>query len=65
MKALHGAGIEVILDVVYNHTVEGLHVPPLQLYMIAEHSTPQGSSILANCCEQMAHASCRLLDAAS
>ena len=23
VKALHGAGIEVILDVVYNHTVEG------------------------------------------
>lgn len=23
VRALHGAGIEVILDVVYNHTVEG------------------------------------------
>ena len=27
VKALHGAGIEVILDVVYNHTVEGLLHP--------------------------------------
>ena len=26
VRALHGAGIEVILDVVYNHTVEGAHV---------------------------------------
>jgi hypothetical protein len=26
VKALHGAGIEVILDVVYNHTAEG--APP-------------------------------------
>ena len=30
VKALHGAGIEVILDVVYNHTGEGNHLgPPL------------------------------------
>ena len=28
VKALHGAGIEVILDVVYNHTVEGVPHPP-------------------------------------
>ena len=27
-KALHGAGIEVILDVVYNHTAEGNHLGP-------------------------------------
>ena len=25
VKALHAAGIEVILDVVYNHTAEGNH----------------------------------------
>ena len=25
VKALHAAGIEVLLDVVYNHTVEGAH----------------------------------------
>jgi isoamylase len=28
VKALHGAGIEVILDVVYNHTAEGDHMGP-------------------------------------
>ncbi|HET8549294.1 MAG TPA: glycogen debranching protein GlgX [Bryobacteraceae bacterium] len=28
VKALHGAGIEVILDVVYNHTSEGNHLGP-------------------------------------
>src|SRR5436309_13833400 len=28
VKALHSAGIEVILDVVYNHTGEGDHVGP-------------------------------------
>src|SRR6187401_3539898 len=28
VKALHRAGIEVILDVVYNHTAEGSHVGP-------------------------------------
>jgi isoamylase len=29
VKALHGAGIEVILDVVYNHTCEGNHQGPM------------------------------------
>jgi len=29
VKALHGAGIKVILDVVYNHTAEGNHLGPL------------------------------------
>ncbi len=29
VKALHGAGIEVILDVVYNHTNEGNHQGPV------------------------------------
>ncbi len=28
VRALHGAGIEVILDVVYNHTAEGDHLGP-------------------------------------
>jgi isoamylase len=28
VKALHGAGLEVILDVVYNHTAEGHHLGP-------------------------------------
>ncbi len=28
VKALHGAGIEVIMDVVYNHTAEGNHLGP-------------------------------------
>jgi isoamylase len=29
VKAMHRAGIEVILDVVYNHTVEGNHLGPV------------------------------------
>ncbi len=29
VKALHAAGIEVILDVVYNHTAEGNHMGPI------------------------------------
>ena len=29
VKALHAAGIEVILDVVYNHTCEGNHLGPV------------------------------------
>ena len=28
VKDLHNAGIEVILDVVYNHTAEGNHAGP-------------------------------------
>jgi isoamylase len=29
VKTLHGAGLEVILDVVYNHTAEGNHLGPM------------------------------------
>ena len=29
VEALHEAGIEVILDVVYNHTAEGNHLGPM------------------------------------
>jgi glycogen operon protein len=32
VKALHAAGIEVILDVVFNHTDEGNHLGPLYSY---------------------------------
>ncbi len=32
VKALHAAGIEVILDVVYNHTSEGNHLGPTQSF---------------------------------
>jgi isoamylase len=32
VKALHRAGIEVILDVVYNHTAEGSHLGPTFCY---------------------------------
>jgi isoamylase len=32
VKALHSEGIEVILDVVYNHTCEGNHMGPLLSY---------------------------------
>jgi glycogen operon protein len=29
VKLLHAAGLEVILDVVYNHTGEGNHLGPM------------------------------------
>ncbi len=39
VKALHAAGIEVILDVVYNHTAEGNHMgPTLSLRGIDNHA---------------------------
>jgi isoamylase len=39
VKALHGAGLEVILDVVYNHTAEGdEHGPTLSFRGIGNHS---------------------------
>lgn len=45
VKALHRAGIEVILDVVFNHTAEGDHIGPTQclrgidncVYYVLEH----------------------------
>ncbi len=39
VKALHRAGIEVILDVVYNHTAEGNHLGPMLAFRgIDNHS---------------------------
>jgi isoamylase len=39
VKALHAAGIEVILDVVYNHTAEGNHLgPALSMKGIDNHA---------------------------
>jgi isoamylase len=39
VKALHRAGIEVILDVVYNHTAEGNHLGPMLCFKgIDNHS---------------------------
>ena len=38
VKALHRAGIEVILDVVYNHTAEGNHLGPDAL--VPRHRQP-------------------------
>jgi glycogen operon protein len=37
VKALHQAGIEVILDVVYNHTAEGNHLGPMLSFIIECH----------------------------
>ncbi len=39
VRALHEAGIEVILDVVYNHTVEGNEVGPTYSYRGIDNST--------------------------
>jgi glycogen operon protein len=39
VKALHRAGIEVILDVVYNHTAEGNHRGPTFCFKGIENST--------------------------
>ena len=39
VKALHAAGIEVILDVVYNHTCEGNHMGPVLSWKGVDNST--------------------------
>lgn len=39
VKALHAAGIEVILDVVYNHTCEGDHRGPTYSFKGIDNST--------------------------
>ena len=39
VKALHRAGIEVILDVVFNHTAEGDHAAPLSASADVDNST--------------------------
>jgi glycogen operon protein len=38
VKALHRAGIEVILDVVYNHTAEGNHLGPMLSFRGVDNS---------------------------
>jgi isoamylase len=38
VKALHLAGIEVIMDVVYNHTAEGNHLGPMLSFKGADNS---------------------------
>jgi hypothetical protein len=44
LAALHDAGIEVILDVVYNHTAEGNHLGPTLWPVINSVSKPPGDS---------------------
>jgi glycogen operon protein len=39
VKLLHSAGIEVILDVVYNHTAEGNHLGPTVCFKGIDHAT--------------------------
>jgi glycogen debranching enzyme GlgX/malto-oligosyltrehalose synthase len=39
VKALHAAGIEVILDVVYNHTAEGNHLGPTLSFRGIDNAT--------------------------
>jgi glycogen operon protein len=39
VKALHRAGIEVILDVVYNHTAEGNHLGPMLSFKGADNES--------------------------
>jgi isoamylase len=39
VKALHRAGIEVILDVVYNHTAEGNHLGPMLAFKGADNAS--------------------------
>jgi glycogen operon protein len=39
VKALHTAGIEVILDVVYNHTAEGNHLGPMLSFRGIDNAT--------------------------
>ena len=44
VKALHRAGIEVILDVVYNHTAEGNHLGPTLAFRASTTPPTTGSS---------------------
>jgi glycogen operon protein len=39
VKALHRAGVEVILDVVYNHTAEGNHLGPMLAFKGADNAS--------------------------
>jgi glycogen operon protein len=39
VKALHAAGLEVILDVVYNHTAEGNHLGPMLAFRGIDNAT--------------------------
>jgi len=39
VKTLHREGIEVILDVVYNHTAEGNHLGPMLSYKGIDNTT--------------------------
>ncbi|MCW2495646.1 glycogen debranching protein GlgX, partial [Jatrophihabitans sp.] len=39
VKALHASGIEVILDVVYNHTAEGNHLGPMLSFKGVDNAT--------------------------
>jgi pullulanase/glycogen debranching enzyme len=39
VKSLHRAGIEVILDVVFNHTAEGDHSGPMLSFRGLDNST--------------------------
>ncbi len=39
VKAMHAAGIEVILDVVYNHTAEGNHLGPTMSFRGIDNAT--------------------------
>ncbi len=52
VKALHRAGIEVILDVVFNHTAEGDHTGPMLSFRGIDNSTyyilEEGGSRYAN-----------------
>ena len=43
VKALHRAGIEVILDVVYNHTAEGNHLGPMLSFKGIDNAATTGS----------------------
>jgi len=51
VKALHGAGIEVILDVVYNHTVEGAP----QTHQFAFCALRRPCTSLWQCCKETLH----------
>ena len=42
VKALHQAGIEVILDVVYNHTAEGNHLGPMLSFKGVDNAPTTG-----------------------
>ena len=61
VKALHGAGIEVILDVVYNHTVEGTALGHARCTFKLEQDRPPDKHNISSSTATCAVGTCSIL----